>query len=792
MKTFPVRCASFVLIGVLALAAAPRTMALIEITPDPVAIHAHGDFKGYIAEEGFVPGQDFKVERRVVPGVRHLFESRSKGPMTYNSVEVDLGRDDLIMEAEKGRDDLYGRETLDRMARRLADPMARPIVLINADFWGDRSVPVGLFVDEGTIWRGPWGVGAPGKPRAVFAFDEHENLFIGIPDWTAELTNADGSESLPLRSINLVPGEDFEAMAFTWPVGENAPAPREGYQAAVLTLPGGEWLPNDPAPARVQSIGEEGEIPLDERRIVIHLKGDAPAWMEPGRDVVLSAKLAQLPGKVHGVTGGGPLLVQDGEVMKSDFMESEGFNTAHVTARHPRSAIGLKEDGKTLVLGVVDGRQAGLSIGINLPDLGEWMKEQGCVVAMNLDGGGSSTLAVRDEIVNFPSDAGGPRAVSNALVIRRTAPVGEPQFLAIKPSKSLVPPGGRVGLEARLFDEALEPIDPLTAVGVQVDWTQEEPLPGGGVVTEEGIVLLGRELPGTTLNVQARLMKRVLGESEDGRRRYQQQELSRTWSRVEVSAVDRLVARPDSLLMSVDESLPFEVTAYAPDGRIFPTSIGMFDVQAPPYITWSESTGLLTAHAPGSGVIEITYGTRVIRVPVAVDEHSEKTLYTFDALPPGDVSQWMSLTRANADASGLVLNTTDFREGYGSWDWSYGMAPGGVSKIALPLNLPIQGNPLGFGVWIRGDGNGQWLRASITDATGRNITLDFNEEQTGIDFRGEWRFLKASIHRAAPTGNPPRAPYRFNEIYIVQPNESRKQDGKIGIDGLTGLYLPEP
>src|SRR5690606_30725463 len=60
MKTFPVRCASFVLIGVLALAAAPRTMALIEITPDPVAIHAHGDFKGYIAEEGFVPGQDFK------------------------------------------------------------------------------------------------------------------------------------------------------------------------------------------------------------------------------------------------------------------------------------------------------------------------------------------------------------------------------------------------------------------------------------------------------------------------------------------------------------------------------------------------------------------------------------------------------------------------------------------------------------------------------------------------------------------------------------------------------------
>lgn len=68
---------------------------------------------------------------------------------------------------------------------------------------------------------------------------------------------------------------------------------------------------------------------------------------------------------------------------------------------HPRTAVGVLPDGKWLFV-VVDGRQAGYSSGISLPDLAQWMLEQGCVNALNLGGGGCSTLCAQGKIVNSP------------------------------------------------------------------------------------------------------------------------------------------------------------------------------------------------------------------------------------------------------------------------------------------------------------------------------------------------------------------------------------------------------
>ena len=85
----------------------------------------------------------------------------------------------------------------------------------------------------------------------------------------------------------------------------------------------------------------------------------------------------------HAVSGG-PLL-SDGALALHD-KEAD---------RHPRTAAGLARDGNTLVLLVVDGRQPGYSVGMSLPDLGREMLESGAWDAINLDGGGSSTLAVR-------------------------------------------------------------------------------------------------------------------------------------------------------------------------------------------------------------------------------------------------------------------------------------------------------------------------------------------------------------------------------------------------------------
>ena len=116
------------------------------------------------------------------------------------------------------------------------------------------------------------------------------------------------------------------------------------------------------------------------------------------------------------ILASGPLLVLDGEIVPQ---VQEKFNTN----RHPRTAIGLTK-GRHLIAVVADGRSAE-AYGMTTEELAGVMKALGCTVAMNLDGGGSSTAWVKGQpfngVVNFPSDNKkfdheGERAVANCIV----------------------------------------------------------------------------------------------------------------------------------------------------------------------------------------------------------------------------------------------------------------------------------------------------------------------------------------------------------------------------------------
>ncbi len=88
--------------------------------------------------------------------------------------------------------------------------------------------------------------------------------------------------------------------------------------------------------------------------------------------------------------------------------------SAHFTlAPHPRTAVGLSKDRRGLLLLVADGRRDGVP-GLTLPELAALLVEVGACTALNLDGGGSSALWLRDRIVNRPSD-GFERKVANHL-----------------------------------------------------------------------------------------------------------------------------------------------------------------------------------------------------------------------------------------------------------------------------------------------------------------------------------------------------------------------------------------
>jgi exopolysaccharide biosynthesis protein len=77
----------------------------------------------------------------------------------------------------------------------------------------------------------------------------------------------------------------------------------------------------------------------------------------------------------------------------------------------------------TVYLFSVDGRQPGFSAGMTLVEMADFMIGLGAYQALNLDGGGSTTIVVANRVVNRPADAAGERRVSNALMIISTLPL---------------------------------------------------------------------------------------------------------------------------------------------------------------------------------------------------------------------------------------------------------------------------------------------------------------------------------------------------------------------------------
>lgn len=118
-----------------------------------------------------------------------------------------------------------------------------------------------------------------------------------------------------------------------------------------------------------------------------------------------------VPGWVEQAVSGWPLLVDGCRAFGSSALPG---SDAFTRSPHPRTAVGLSGDTRTLYLVVVDGRLEGIP-GVTLAELAEFMQDQlGVCTAINLDGGGSSVLVIDEQIRSTPSD-GRERWVANHL-----------------------------------------------------------------------------------------------------------------------------------------------------------------------------------------------------------------------------------------------------------------------------------------------------------------------------------------------------------------------------------------
>ncbi len=122
---------------------------------------------------------------------------------------------------------------------------------------------------------------------------------------------------------------------------------------------------------------------------------------------------------VRQALGGLPEIVHDGRNVSAANADSEKVNSYIRDEHHARTAIGVSREGRKVVLVVVNGDEKAIP-GMTLSELTNLMVRLGSYNALNLDGGGSSTMVVDGKIVNSPSDSTGERAVSNALVVTVT------------------------------------------------------------------------------------------------------------------------------------------------------------------------------------------------------------------------------------------------------------------------------------------------------------------------------------------------------------------------------------
>ncbi|HRP45096.1 MAG TPA: phosphodiester glycosidase family protein [Ginsengibacter sp.] len=120
--------------------------------------------------------------------------------------------------------------------------------------------------------------------------------------------------------------------------------------------------------------------------------------------------------KVQTAVGGGPVLLQNGEVKITNNQERK-FAGKAIDDRHPRTAIGYTKDNKIIVF-VCEGRTE-TAAGLTLTDVANFMRELGCVEALNLDGGGSTTMLVNGKEVNTPSSKGVQRPVPSVFMIKK-------------------------------------------------------------------------------------------------------------------------------------------------------------------------------------------------------------------------------------------------------------------------------------------------------------------------------------------------------------------------------------
>jgi hypothetical protein len=339
----------------------------------------------------------------------------------------------------------------------------KAIAAVNGDFSIDPGRPLHPFADDGSLKQS----GISGTGFAVS--QDRSGVFFGNDHLTMTGTNRSIKQSFTVTRWNTGGPGAGEIAGFTNYGGRYEKPRSGGCYARLKVWSKTHWGESEVGVYRDYTVqNRRCGAPYKVRSGIVVLQsgkhGPGAAVvnaMKKGQDVRLGWSLGWTG--VLGSISGMPLLVDQGKNVAPPASCQSYFCSAN-----PRTAIAQAADGK-LMLVTVDGRNRGTSVGMTLNGFAKYLISLGAVTAVNLDGGGGTTMWVNGKgIVNSPSDPWGERPVTSAVLVVASDP-SEPIPLFGVASRPILGPVAIAGPALARRAASLDSNDPGSTGGL-LEW----------------------------------------------------------------------------------------------------------------------------------------------------------------------------------------------------------------------------------------------------------------------------------------------------------------------------------
>lgn len=378
-----------------------------------------------------VAGQftDFNVNRtEIEPGFIKLQIIDDELPLHVVALEIDISVPENDIKTVLAHNKLgTGFEHVDSMAIRNQSHEEKVIGAINADFFHMRSPDKAeFFLVNSMVSNGEsihTGISEHIKHRTHFGMKKNGELYIGPVEFDGFLIAKDQTEfSISGLNVELVDDTIVAYNHYFSETTQSIPADSKW----LLTIEENDSF-SDTLTATIGTIKADENVEFSDKNLVLAsnkdvsgqlnqlLQGSEKIDIYMGLSPADSGEKRDFSG-FRELTGGGPHLLYNGEHATDNFIDFEGFPESFSARRHNRSAVGISRDSTKVIIAAIDGRQPEFSIGATLAETADIMKVLGAWNAVNLDGGGSTTLVIEDKMVNRHDGEETKRRVANALL----------------------------------------------------------------------------------------------------------------------------------------------------------------------------------------------------------------------------------------------------------------------------------------------------------------------------------------------------------------------------------------